>query len=310
MFDNQYSAFFTSGLLSPPTSPPASLRSSQSSWILGPRRGSLPTDSPSLSTTDDASMFYFTLQPKRDKDEFRSFLSLDLAESQSLRSRSVRRAPSSAVDLSPVPDSPSVIPQSPFGSRYSPSTSSRPLPSAKPVPASPLPSVPGFFTPPLTPAAELPPSQARPMRKPSIASQATRASATTSTVSTRYRRKRRSKALACLEGRRPAVPTGNFMSLSEDEEEEEDVPESPRRPVSADDLSDDQLIMLIARLEDGDIDSAPQTSTRSSWASSTRSWERRRRGKKPSGVLKSFMDFHNDEDTSRFPWRSFIEIAT
>jgi hypothetical protein len=36
-------------------------------------------------------MFYFTLQQRRDKDQYRSFLSLDLAESLSLRTLSTRR---------------------------------------------------------------------------------------------------------------------------------------------------------------------------------------------------------------------------
>jgi hypothetical protein len=85
MFRSPYSPFFTSGLLSasPPSSPSPEPHSH-------PRRGSLPTDnSPSFlrsSVSEDSSAFYCTLQPKRDKQEFRSFLSLDLAESQSMRS--------------------------------------------------------------------------------------------------------------------------------------------------------------------------------------------------------------------------------
>ncbi|KAJ7281586.1 hypothetical protein C8J57DRAFT_78814 [Mycena rebaudengoi] len=105
-----YSPFFTSGLLSPQTSPTASL----SDYDFTPRRGSLPSDAPpsyASSTADDASMFYFTLQPARDKDQYRSFLSLDLAESLSLRSHSTKRTrerePPFAVDFQ-IPDSPSV----------------------------------------------------------------------------------------------------------------------------------------------------------------------------------------------------------
>jgi hypothetical protein len=109
-----YSDFLTSGLISPLSSSPSSLRSHDSQELYL-RRGSLPTDSPPSyisSTTDDASMYYFTLQPKRDKNSFRSFLSLDLAESQSLRSHSTKhkqsnrhrsrdsREPPFAVDLS------------------------------------------------------------------------------------------------------------------------------------------------------------------------------------------------------------------
>lgn len=165
------------------------------------------------------------------------------------------------------------------------------------------------------------PVQAVPQRKASVASHATRASATTSTVSTRYRRTRRNKALACLEGRRPAARvalSGNFMSMSEDEDEEDEP--APRPPSPEDDLldltlTDDQLIMLIARLDDGDLHSAPASpapSTPSTRDSSTRppSVQPSPRRRKPNLGLKSFMDFHNEEDSSRWSWRSFIEVAT
>jgi hypothetical protein len=75
-----YSPFFTSGLLSEPS-------------VDVPRRGSLPT---SRSLPDVAAAFYGTLQPRRDEQEFRSFLSLDLAESQSMRSASLKRKASSS----------------------------------------------------------------------------------------------------------------------------------------------------------------------------------------------------------------------
>lgn len=204
----------------------------------------------------------------------------------------------------------------------------RALPSPKPAPASPLPSVPGFPGAPRSPTIEVVVSrtlapvaiQAVPQRKASMASQATRASATTSTVSTRYRRTRRSKALACLEGRRPVAPTGNFMSLSEDEDEDDVETAVALRPTAAEEmldlsLSDDQLIMLIAGLDDGDLHSAPASSpprskpsSRGSSTHSSPAAPRRRR--KTSLALKSFMDFHNDDDSPRFSWRSFIEIAT
>ncbi|KAJ7115914.1 hypothetical protein C8R44DRAFT_880317 [Mycena epipterygia] len=333
----EYSEFFRTGLLSPPSSSPASI----DEFDLGPRRGSLPTDSPP-SYADDASMFYFTLQPRRDKDQFRSFLSLDLAESLSLRSHSMKRSqkrysrePPFAVDFQ-IPDSPSLLPPpSPQATRKSsPTTSLRALPSPKPAPVSSLPNVPST---PRSPALDVRVSRTPapvtvhlapapgPRRKPSNASQATRASATTSTVSTRYRRTRRSKALACLEGRRPpAPPSGNFMSLSEDEDEDEDDEEEDEGHASEYDLSlsDDQLIMLIARLDDGDLRSAPLPPAPQSaparvtvkpkpTSSRTRASSSGGRRRKTSLVLKSFMDFHNDEDTSsRWSLRSFIEVAT
>ncbi|KAJ6581446.1 hypothetical protein B0H19DRAFT_1251667 [Mycena capillaripes] len=336
-----YPSFILSGLLSPPSSSPSSLHS-RDSFDLGPRRGSLPTDSPPSyysSTADDASMFYFALQPRRDKDEFRSFLSLDLAESQSLRSHSTRRKPSSkrhsreppfAVDFQ-IPDSPSLLPpRSPIGLRKSPTNSLRALPSPKPAPVSSLPSVPSHPSSPRSQTLEVAVSrtptpvaiQAVPQRKASVMSQATRASATTSTVSTRYRRTRRNKALACLEGRRPVVrppSSGNFMSFSdnesEDEEEPVSVPQPPLQERDSQDLSDDQLIMLIAkldgRLEDYTAPTSPlsKPSTRGTSVRSTSLQPQPRRRKTKLG-LKSFMDFHNEEDTSRWSWRSFIEVAT
>ncbi|KAJ6518753.1 hypothetical protein C8R45DRAFT_1065674 [Mycena sanguinolenta] len=345
-----YPSFILSGLLSPPSSSPSSLRS-KDSFEFAPRRGSLPTDSTTqsyCSSADEGSMYYFTLQPRRDKEEYRSFLSLDLAEAQSLRSRSTRRKrskyqsrePPFAVDFSQIPDSPTLLPPtSPMRSRNSPISSLRTMPSPKgPAPMSSLPSVPPSprsqtievsVSRTLTPVA----IQAVPQRKASVASHATRASATTSTVSTRYRRKRRNKALACLEGRRPVMlpsPSANFMSMSEDEDEDNDEAQFDRLPSPDKDadlldmtLTDDQLIMLIARLDDGDLRSAPspprsdpnsKTSSRGSSDSmrtraSSMQPSPRRRNKATLG-LKSFMDFHNDEDTSRWSWRSFIEVAT
>lgn len=80
-----YSQFFTSGLFN---------RSIQPDVPLSPRRGSLPTDP--RDAPEDVSAFYFTLQPRRDEEHLRSFLSLDLAESQSMRSASLKRKASSA----------------------------------------------------------------------------------------------------------------------------------------------------------------------------------------------------------------------
>lgn len=90
-----YSSFFTSGLLFEGFSTTHPFAEN-----LAPRRGSLPNDMPpSLcgtsqkiqSPSDVSSAFYFTLQPRRDTIALRSFLSLDLAESQSSRSASLHR---------------------------------------------------------------------------------------------------------------------------------------------------------------------------------------------------------------------------
>ncbi|KAJ7066577.1 hypothetical protein C8F01DRAFT_707883 [Mycena amicta] len=314
-----YSNFFISGLISPPSSSPSSLRS-RDSFDVGPRRGSLPTDSSRLSSAfddDDASKFYFTLQ-QRDSNEYRSFLSLDLAESLSLRSHSMKRKPSARRPRRSrepqfsagmqIPDSPNLLPPpSPAGPR-SPGTP-RSIPSPKPAPVSTLPNVPP--APPVV--MKLAPA---PQRKPSVMSHATRASATTSAVSTRYRRRRRDKALACLEGRRPPPPppfasTDNFMSFSDDEEDEA-VP-TPEQDFDLS-LTDDQLIMLIARLEDGDLRSAPpvpsppsKPHSRENSSNSSSSAKPRR---KSALGLKSFMDFHNDDDSSPWTWPAVVQVAS
>jgi hypothetical protein len=94
-----YSPFFTSGLLFEGFLP----SSSPCVEEVGPRRGSLPNDMPPThcgtsqrlqSPSDVSSAFYFTLQPRRDTSALRSFLSLDLAESQSIRTASLRRSDS------------------------------------------------------------------------------------------------------------------------------------------------------------------------------------------------------------------------
>jgi hypothetical protein len=144
-----YSPFFTSGFLSEPLSSPDP--------FLGPRRGSLPTDSPPTLSTDESSAFYFTLQPQRDESEFRSFLSLDLAESQSLRSASLRRKMSKATTpfACVIPSSiffsysllSSTIPEArkhhpaPLRIRMS-RDSFRTIPSPKPAPSTTLPDLP------------------------------------------------------------------------------------------------------------------------------------------------------------------------
>lgn len=93
-----YSPFFTSGLLSE-SFDSSSSSTTGSQYIDYRRRGSLPDvasgHAASPPKAADQSAFYFTLQPKRDANEFRSFLSLDLAESQSLRSGSEKQRISS-----------------------------------------------------------------------------------------------------------------------------------------------------------------------------------------------------------------------
>ncbi len=93
----QYSPLFTSGLLSESNTPSSSRRPSRERHQKVPRE-SLPVDASldgiyhsSLSPSDDDAVF-FTFKPRRRRVELgNSFLSLDLAESQSMRSMSLRR---------------------------------------------------------------------------------------------------------------------------------------------------------------------------------------------------------------------------
>ncbi|KAF8202237.1 hypothetical protein BJ912DRAFT_1110133 [Pholiota molesta] len=167
-----YSPFFTSGLFSAraqdvPTSP---------------RRGSLPTDTPASrdAATEDVSAFYFTLQARRDEDEFRSFLSLDLAESQSMRSASLKRKASASTNgraarstrtlskpseklfrfprISEVPLPTPVSAPGQLRMRFS-RDSLRTIPSPKPAPSITLPELPKVAQePPRLPSIQLTPA--------------------------------------------------------------------------------------------------------------------------------------------------------
>ncbi|KAK7060843.1 hypothetical protein VNI00_000576 [Paramarasmius palmivorus] len=196
------------------------------------RRGSLPTDGSSSAKAP--------IRRGRKTDQERSFLSLDLAESVSgysfpaptssapaLRShtsnaslRSVNRtvpspkpAPSSSLPSLPTPSSsrtPSRLPTIPSVSDVTslPSEPISPAPSSTLLPSSPSVKI----------IAPKPKALSIISPAPKLA-QRTNSTRTTSTVSTRYRRTRRSDALARLEGR---GAKRNFMSMSDDEEEEDE----------------------------------------------------------------------------------------
>ncbi|THU97775.1 hypothetical protein K435DRAFT_796258 [Dendrothele bispora CBS 962.96] len=212
------------------------------------RRGSLPTDT--LSRSDSVKT--------RDIQD-RSFLSLDLAETQSFKS--VKRTEDIRTsDLSKSPQ------QSPLRLRSS-RDSLRTIPSPKPIPSVILPQVPSSpprlvsitntaptfkfplssspsnkspksFMPTTTVAGPstvpkiIAPVATAPFSVPPQRSNSTATWKSSSTVSTRYRRTRRSDALARLEGRtrgpvayKKRFSVGskkNFMSMSDDEEEQED----------------------------------------------------------------------------------------
>ncbi|TFK39977.1 hypothetical protein BDQ12DRAFT_665172 [Crucibulum laeve] len=355
-----YSPFFTSGLLSQPllasSSSPSSSRSPSPEIPLGPRRGSLPTDSPArLPSADDASAFYFTLQ-QRDESKFRSFLSLDLAESQSMRSASLKRkvsgrsrttAPSARLAarlaFPGIPEDPHYLAPSPTTLRLRRSRESmRTIPSPKPAPSATLPDLPKDTTviacaPPRLPSIPVIPSLDFSLKRtsagvPSIAASPTasvskpvpnshRAStltqATSSTVSTRVRKFNRSDALARLEGRSelPRVPCkrtlqSNFMSMSDDEDEDDSDDDS----VDFFDSADTQRKTFLPAIEPEDVVLPTITiSGRLRGTSVSNSHKRRHapnRTTKDWFPLKSFIDLRNDDDSSRWSWRSFIEVAS
>ncbi|EKM81871.1 hypothetical protein AGABI1DRAFT_105314 [Agaricus bisporus var. burnettii JB137-S8] len=280
--------------------------------------------SESLSSHDDQSAIYLDVVFS-DDEHYRSFLSLDLAESLSVCSYSVRRT----------------LPRHKFHiSKSSSRDSLRSMPSPKPVPSTTLPPPPGRSTriasaprlpslPPL-PSLELdlsPRKSTSSLKQPSARHIATRQP---SIASTRTRLRNRAAALALLEGRQgPQVPSlprpsrqlKNFMSMSDDEDDDE----SDILPLS--DPEDDAMDSFDPSYEPEDI-VLPVLPPRSSQLSgAVRSKHSKHGGRKVSRrrtqhksekalewfPLKSFIDFcnENDDDTAstNWNWRSFIEFA-
>ncbi|KAH9926323.1 uncharacterized protein BXZ73DRAFT_49427 [Epithele typhae] len=164
----QYSPLFTSGLLSESNSPSSSRRPSLDHSRPNQPRGSLPVDVnrdsfyEPFASEDDGILF--TLAPRRRRSELgNSFLSLDLAESRTMRSMSLRRkdtmtsrattlggsAPASpeAGPSCPLPPTVGYASFSTLGRRPSPKplvrhSSREALPKVKPLPAFQLPELP------------------------------------------------------------------------------------------------------------------------------------------------------------------------
>ncbi|KAI0819599.1 hypothetical protein BC628DRAFT_1014662 [Trametes gibbosa] len=164
----QYSPLFTSGLMSESNTPSSSRRPSLELCEKAPR-GSLPVDAnmdsfyEASSSTSEEDAVFLTLMPRRRRAEAgNSFLSLDLAESHSMRSMSLRRKDTvtsratthfgrsvpTSPDLRPVP-----IPTAPLSFSHSGlalqsrrsivrHSSREGLPGVKPVPSSQLPATP------------------------------------------------------------------------------------------------------------------------------------------------------------------------
>ncbi|GBE86128.1 hypothetical protein SCP_0900050 [Sparassis crispa] len=155
----QYSPLFTSGLLSDPRVPTKRRKCAHDSFPLTVNTASLSFSGvlrSSLDLVEDSTLF-LTLAPRRRVPEGRSFLSLDLAESQSMRSVSLRRkdtvttrATAATLFGRSEPSSPSALSplshRAPLSLSFSrPAPSPRralPLPSPKPAPRASLPQPP------------------------------------------------------------------------------------------------------------------------------------------------------------------------
>jgi hypothetical protein len=131
----------------------------------------MPSDGRPLGlrySTDRSSFYYCSLQPKRDAKELRSFLSLDLAESQSLRSLGLKHQASCISKSTTWSSRPEMV-LSPNCSALDSSHNNKPLrirssheslrsiPSPKPVPSISLPKIPNPPVAAVVPASDLPP---------------------------------------------------------------------------------------------------------------------------------------------------------
>ncbi|KAF8909360.1 hypothetical protein CPB84DRAFT_1765947 [Gymnopilus junonius] len=245
-----YSPFFTSGLLSERLSRPVSPDQQH----------------------EHASAFYFTLQPRRDEHQFRSYLSLDLAESQSMRSASLKRNASSQKPFRfpTISETPSMPATAPLRMRYS-RDSLRTIPSPKPAPSITLPDLPKISqTPPRLPS--LLPLPALDLTVPTVARASSprnvpaltvtvsnhRVSvASSSTVSTRARKYNRSEALARLEGRSRSAPITyskrNFMSMSDDEDDDDQDADDEDSDLESLNFPDVKVTLLNGLMEPEDM---------------------------------------------------------
>ncbi|KAG1735498.1 hypothetical protein EDB19DRAFT_1910570 [Suillus lakei] len=339
---SSYSPLFTLGLLAERRAGLSSAHSTTISVVPSSSTGTSYRANTAV-VDDHASAFYFTLQTgPRDTVEFRSFLSLDLADSN----RSIvshRRKPSniskstswtctsdvtSAHDLSRI-ERPTFALLPPLPSacalRRSSRESLRQIPSPKPAPiSSTLPEPPTSLdrapksSPPSKPLPSATnPSFSTPLLSPTSSS-GKGSSLRSSSITSHQRRKSRMDALACLEGRSRAanrIPRSslrnNFMSMSDDEDDESKAFPSPGNTpfIQVEDYGS------FADIEDeGDavLPSSkylsPKQATFPRSVSISQPAKRQRRSTIDTWFpLKSFIDL-KDDDLS-WNWRSFIEIG-
>ena len=324
-----YSPFFTSGLLS------EGLFVNDSSYQpfaegLGSRRGSLPNDMPPSycgtsqkiqSTSDQSSAFYFTLQPRRDTIALRSFLSLDLAESQSIRSASIRRNDSTMTRSTMLTQKPAPLHQSTSviqcyvrswlctysGHNYSPHSeclprrssirrasgeSLRSIPCPKPVPQAAPPDVPRhtFDGPPVLPPILPSPrfSFMPDLHEISLMTPSSVASSPFTTPVTDCSRSITSSERHFSHEEALASLEGyiedDFIDMSDDDDDDEDQV----TPV----VEEEEVVLISAP--------PPLPSRRArKRGSAMESWF----------PLASFIDL-KDDDMSSWNWRSFIEVGS
>ena len=207
----------------------------------------------------------------------------------------------------------------------------RSIPSPKPVPRATLPEVPD--SPPRLPslipipALEIPhlsppsltisrtPAPLTAIRHLSVATKAT-----SSSVSTRVRKSNRSEALARLEGRSKHRPITlhikhlnpqqyDFMNMTDDEDED-DTDMDPDHMFSNPVLEPEDVVLPTTFLRAPT--SAPLPSQSDSLLATSSHFVRPHKTLVPSTndwlPLTSFMDLHNDDDSSSWAW-SFIQVA-
>ncbi|KAG1864884.1 hypothetical protein F4604DRAFT_1586384 [Suillus subluteus] len=338
---SSYSPLFTLGLLAERR---AGLSSAHSANLPVVPSNSTGTSYKAHTAADDdhASAFYFTLQTgQRDTVEFRSFLSLDLADSN----RSIaghRRKPSNISKstswtcttditsphdlrierpaferLPPLPSACALHRSSRESLRQIPSPKPAPVSSTLPEPPTSLDRAPNFSPPSKSFRSATNTSFSTPLLSP-ISPSGKGSSTRSSSIASHQKRRSRMDALACLEGRSRAanrIPRSslrkNFMSMSDDEDDEAKVLSS---------LGNTPFIQVedfgsFADIEDeGDaiIPSpkhlSPKQATFPRSVSVSYPPKRQRRSTVDTWFpLKSFIDL-KDDDLS-WHWRSFVEIG-
>ncbi|KAG1804641.1 uncharacterized protein BJ212DRAFT_1449687 [Suillus subaureus] len=322
---SSYSPLFTSGLLAERRAGLSSAHSTNLPVVPSSSTGT-SYKAHTAAASDHASAFYFTLQMgQRDTVEFRSFLSLDLADSNRSiaghrrKHSNISKSTSwtcttdktSAHDLSrierpafvrlpPLPSACALHRSSRESLRQIPSPKPAPISSTLPEPPTSLDRAPNFS----------PPSKPLPSAT-NTSFQLPWSSMRSSSITSHQRRKSRMDALACLEGRSRAanrIPRSglrkNFMSMSDDEDDEakalSSLGNSPFIQVedfgSFADIEDegDTVIHLSNIFPPNNPLFLPPKRQR---RSTVDTWF----------PLKSFIDL-KDDDLS-WNWRSFIEIG-